>query len=70
MQAKIRRVEENKINPTGTTNAFGVSGGVNLIKDYNKWVIFKIEGDKVTARIAEKDRANRKEAAFVIRQQS
>jgi hypothetical protein len=49
----------NKLNPSGTTNAFGISGGVNLIKDYNKWATFKIEGDKATARIAEKDRANR-----------
>ncbi len=70
MQAKIRRTQKAEIKPSETTNAFGISGGVNLIKDYNKWATFKVEGDKSTAQIAEKDRANRKEAAFVIRQQS
>jgi hypothetical protein len=67
---RSQTVRGPELNPSGTTNAFGVSGGVNLIKDYNKWATFKIEGDKATARIAEKDRANRKESAFVIRQQS
>jgi hypothetical protein len=49
----------NTLKPSGTTNALGVSGGVNFIKDYNKWATFKVEGDKATARIAEKDRVNR-----------
>jgi hypothetical protein len=52
-------IRGTELNPSGTTNAFGLSGGVNLIKDYNKWATFKIEGDKATARIAEKDRVNK-----------
>ncbi len=49
----------NKIKPSGTTNAFGVSGGVNALGKWQGAVNFKVEGDKATARIAEKDRVNR-----------
>ncbi len=48
-----------ELNPSGTTNAFGVSGGVNALGKWQGAVNFKVEGDKATARIAEKDRANR-----------
>jgi hypothetical protein len=63
MQAKIGRVEEktvNKLNKNGTTNAFGVSGGVGGFGKWQNETTWKVEDGKITTSEGSKtDAANR-----------
>lgn len=54
-------VKQTKIGPElnreGTTRAFVKAGRVAAVEEWNKWMTFAIDGDKVTKKLAEQERA-------------
>lgn len=38
-----RTIRSPELNPTGTTNAMGLSGAAGMLKEYNKWATFGID---------------------------